>query len=366
MRLELRSILLGKLLWVDLFATLFLFGDLVAFLVDLLGLGCWLLWSDVEDLVASGVADGIAVQDVTSILAVILAESPTESLTEHLLRDLLLVFVVFVVLVDLTLEIEWHELILGRSFIFSQLFKLFFVILLAIILRFSCLSAFFATFSTFFSWLLTLAFFGLLIVFFFLFALVGFFTFFTAKLGSSTCLLLLFASEFCLALLFLEAGLLYGALLSELLKSLLLALSVVILSLFLFIPVLDVMEDLLLMNVRHTIVLSQLGCIEGLSTAWFARDSNLEWLEATLLAELLLDALDVGSEAVLTVPLETTLITFTFFGAFALFSTAFDIGYENLRWKRLNVQHYELLPVEVQIEWRLLGVHGRVLHWDIN
>ena len=73
---------------------------------------------------------------------------------------------------------------------------------------------------------------------------------------------------------------------------------------FLFVPVLDVVKDLLFVDVGDAIVLGELLGEERLATAGLARDGNLEGLQAALLAELVFDALDVHSQTALAVPVE--------------------------------------------------------------
>ena len=120
----------------------------------------------------------------------------------------------------------------------------------------------------------------------------------------------------------------------------------IVFGLFFLVPVLDVVKDLLFVDVRHAVVLSQLVGVERLSTAGFPGDCDLERLEAALLAEFLFDALDVGSQATLAVPLEAALIAGTFLSLTVLSCTLL-VRDENLGWLRFYVQHYELLPVEV-------------------
>ena len=121
--LELGGVALSQLLWVD-FLLLVLLLNWIAFVIDFLLFGCRLLRRDEEDFNGSLVADGVAIEDVASVLAVILAESPSESLAHHLRRDLLLTWVAGKVLIDLALETEWLELIVSLSLVDSKLLQL--------------------------------------------------------------------------------------------------------------------------------------------------------------------------------------------------------------------------------------------------
>ena len=368
MRLELGRVLFGKFLWIDFLTTFLLFWDLVSILVKLFGLGGGFFWRDVEYLITGCVAERVAIENVSSILAVVLAQSPAESLTHHLLRNLLLSFVVLVVLIDLSLDIKWDELVIRGSLVLSQLLKLTLVVLLALVLDITSFTAFFASFSASLGGFLTFALFScpLNIIFLFL-TLILLFSLLTAHFGPPAGLFLLLASDLRLAGLLFKSNLLSCTVLSKLGQSDLLALPVMILCLFLFVPVLNVVEDLLFVNVRHTVVLGKLSSVEGLATAGFARDANLEGLEATLLAELLLDSLDVGGEAVLAVPLEATIVTGTFLSlTLTFFISSGRFGHENFGGECFYVQHDELLPVQVQVKRGLLWMHGCVLHGDIN
>ena len=132
MRLELWSVLLCKFLWIDFLPTFFLF-DLFTILIYFLGLWRRLLWRDVKDLIASRVANRIAVENIASILAIVLAQPPAESLAHHLLRNLLLAFVILIVRVDLALEVEGQELVLGAGLVLRQLLQLALVGLLPLV-----------------------------------------------------------------------------------------------------------------------------------------------------------------------------------------------------------------------------------------
>ena len=132
MRLELWSVLLCKFLWIDFLPTFFLF-DLFTILIYFLGLWRRLLWRDVKDLIASRVANRIAVKNIASILAIVLAQPPAESLAHHLLRNLLLAFVILIVRVDLALEVEGQELVLGAGLVLRQLLQLALVGLLPLV-----------------------------------------------------------------------------------------------------------------------------------------------------------------------------------------------------------------------------------------
>ena len=97
----------------------------------------------------------------------------------------------------------------------------------------------------------------------------------------------------------------------------------------------DVVKDLLLVNVRNIVMLGQLSGIERLARARSTRDGDLEWLEASLLAKLLLDALNVGSQSTLAVPLEAA---FVFLGRCLFpFLSTFFLRDEDLRWSSLDV-----------------------------
>ena len=74
---------------------------------------------------------------------------------------------------------------------------------------------------------------------------------------------------------------------------------------------------------------SKLGRIEGLSRAWLAIDTDFEGLKTAFLAEFILDALDVGGKSSFAMPLETTLIGFSFFGITVTFATS-AFGDKNL------------------------------------
>lgn len=254
-RLELGGILLGKFFRVDFLAAFLLVWNLVPVLIDLLGLRSGLFRRYEEDFFACCVANRIAVKNVTSILAIVLAQSPAESLTHHFLRDLLLIFIALVVLVDFSLDIEWLKLILGGSLVLCQLLQLAIVVSLALSLDITVGAALLCAFSTTLGGFLTFAFLSSpLNVVIFLGTLIGLLTV-TAHIGATSGPLLLLASKICLAGLFFLLLFLSCALLSKFGQSKLLTLPVVIFSLFLFVPVLNVIEYLFLVDVRHTVVL---------------------------------------------------------------------------------------------------------------
>ena len=58
---------------------------------------------------------------------------------------------------------------------------------------------------------------------------------------------------------------------------------------------------------RDVVVLGQLLRIEGLAGGWWTCYEDLHWLESSLLAELILDSLNVCSESTLTMPVEVNL-----------------------------------------------------------
>ena len=155
-------------------------------------------------------------------------------------------------------------------------------------------------------------------------------------------------------------------LISESLKAGFLGLAMLKLSLLLFVPVLDVMEHLLFVDMRHTIVLCKLGSEECFTAARLASDRNFERLKAALFAELLLHLLDVGGKTTLAMPFESTVITITFTTFLFILVTLFFLGHEDLRWPRLDIEHDEALPVEVEVERGLLRVHRRVLKRDVH
>ena len=125
---------------------------------------------------------------------------------------------------------------------------------------------------------------------------------------------------------------------------------------------LDVVQDLLFVDVGNAVVLGELLREERLTGARLARDSDFERLEAALLAELVLDTLNVGSEATLAVPVEA---------AFAFSTASFGLSIalgrnEDLRGLRFNVEHNKALPIQIKIKRRLLGMHGCILKRDVD
>ena len=110
-------------------------------------------------------------------------------------------------------------------------------------------------------------------------------------------------------------------------------------------------------------MLGELSSVEALSSAWFTGDCNFERLETALFAEFFLHSLDIGSESALAMPLEAT-----FFLLFFLLFTLFLLGafrYKYGRGLRLDVEHHEFLPVQVQVKWGLLWMYWRVFKRDV-
>ena len=145
MSLELRSVLLCQLFGVllTLFSRLI---NIIAILILLLLLGLGLLGSDEENFEGSGVANWIAIKNVTSVLAIVLTQTPAEGLTHDVRWDLLLAWVGLEVVSNLLLQIKRLELIIRLSLIGSKLFELSFIVGLTIIdgtaFSFSAFSAF--------------------------------------------------------------------------------------------------------------------------------------------------------------------------------------------------------------------------------
>ena len=108
--MELWCVLLGELFGVDVRLRVFLF-DLVALLVNLLRLWRRLLRRDVEHFECRLVANRVAIENITTVLAVVLTESPPDGLTHHLCGDLLFIWVFLVELVDADFEVEHLEVI---------------------------------------------------------------------------------------------------------------------------------------------------------------------------------------------------------------------------------------------------------------
>ena len=72
----------------------------------------------------------------------------------------------------------------------------------------------------------------------------------------------------------------------------------------LFVPVQQVVKELLHVDVRDVVVLTELGAEVGLATGWRTSDEDLHRSKVPRLLELLLHRLDVGSKTIFTVPLE--------------------------------------------------------------
>ena len=93
-------------------------------------------------------------------------------------------------------------------------------------------------------------------------------------------------------------------------------------------------------------------------------DCNLERFQATFFAELFLHELDVRSQTALAMPFETTFFACLFFSVLVN-GTTFLVRHKDSRWLCLDVEHHELFPVEMQIEWRLFRVNGCIFHRDV-
>ena len=245
--------------------------------------------------------------------------------------NFLCALVLRVILVDLAFDVEGFELVIRRCLVLSQLLQLPLVVFLPVALGVTVYSAFLSAFSTTLGGFhFSFAFFGSFDIFL-LFALVDIIVVIASFLSLLPCFFFLFARNLSQSSFLFDAGLLCGSFFCKFGQSGLLALSVVVFGLFLFIPVLNVVQDLLLVDVRHAVVLGELLSVERLATARLARDGDLKWLEAALLAELLLDPLDVCSETALAVPLEATIVPSSFLAfAFAVFSCATLIRHEDL------------------------------------
>jgi len=192
----------------------------------------------------------------------------------------------------------------------------------------------------------------------------GLFATIAAKVSKALTLLLLCSGKSGNAAFLLLELSLGSSLLGEIGEANLLFLAVLPHSLLLFVPVLDVVKDLLFVDVGDAIVLGELLGEERLATAGLARDGNLEGLQAALLAELVFDPLDVHSQTALAVPVEAAFAQISL--SFAFLTGALLLGDEDLRRLDLDAQHNEALPIEVQVQRRLLGVHRRVLQGDID
>ena len=134
-------------------------------------------------------------------------------------------------------------------------------------------------------------------------------------------------------------------------------------SLFLLVPMLNIVQNLLLVDMWNSVVLGQLCAIERLTTTRFACNCDFKRLQASLFAELVLDLLYIRSQSTLAVPLEAS---FFFLLLLNLFTWGRLRRDKDRRWLGLDVQHDELLPVKMQIKWRLLGVDWCILNWDIS
>ena len=126
---------------------------------------------------------------------------------------------------------------------------------------------------------------------------------------------------------------------------------------------LNIVENLLLVNVRDTVVLGELSSVEAFSSARFTGDCDFERLETALFAEFFLHSLDIGCESTLAMPLEATFLL-SFFLLFTLFLLG-ALRDKYGRGFRLDIEHHELLPVQVQVQWGLLWMDGRVFKRDV-
>lgn len=91
-------------------------------------------------------------------------------------------------------------------------------------------------------------------------------------------------------------------------------LSALVDAIFLFlVPVLDFAQHGLQVDMRDVEVLSELLPVERFSSTWWPSDEDLYRLETALLAEFFFHQLDVGSEAILAVPVEVRACISAFF-----------------------------------------------------
>ena len=302
MLLEFRSILFGELLRVLCLSLIFI-RNLFAVFVELFLLGRGLLRCDKEDLERCLVTSGVAIEDVASVLAVVLTETPPECFTHHLCWNLLVVRVTVEILVNLLLKAQKFKIVIRFCLIFGKLRELLLVDLLAIG---SGSTAFFTFCGAFFSCLVLSVSLGLNFLFF-----LGFEFFIRSGVLSFLAALALCKTQFFLSFslsshgslkLIVSALFLLSTLFSQHVKAEFLFLTMLPLSFFLLVPVLDVTEHRLLVDVRHSVVLSELSSEERLAAARLARDANFEWLQTALLAELILNELDVDRETTLAMP----------------------------------------------------------------
>ena len=131
-----------------------------------------------------------------------------------------------------------------------------------------------------------------------------------------------------------------------------------------FIEVLDIVEHGTSMNVRHVVVLSELLGVEGLASERLSDNSDLEWLEVTFFAELVLHLLDVGGEARLAEPFEVTSVLSRLVITFSLITSIG--GDKEGGWFRLDVHQEEFTPVEIELERSASGMAWLEIGWDVD
>lgn len=107
---------------------------------------------------------------------------------------------------------------------------------------------------------------------------------------------------------------------------------------FFLVPVLDFAQHGLQVDMRDIEMLSQLLSVERFSRTWWPSDEDLHRLETALLAEFFFHQLDVGSEAILAVPVEVRAGISTFF---AFTSTS----HEKRARFNLEIEHQRNTPI---------------------
>lgn len=75
-----------------------------------------------------------------------------------------------------------------------------------------------------------------------------------------------------------------------------------VISLLLVLPVLDVLQDGLSMDVRHVVVLCELATEVRFTCARLSSQSNFEWFKTTMFTKLVFNELNVTCETKLAVP----------------------------------------------------------------
>ena len=117
--------------------------------------------------------------------------------------------------------------------------------------------------------------------------------------------------------------------------------SVLVFFLLLRIPLLDVCQHLIFMNVWNIVILSELLWKEGLSDSWLSHKCNFIWFQVTFLAKFVFHELDVLCKTTLAMPVEVTISRFCFFPLFFFGASLYK------QWTRncFDVQHNELSPV---------------------